>query len=244
MRPKFMPKMHVPAALVAALVAIWMTSASPLMGAGAVSATESLERLKTGNARFAADALAGQPVGQARRSELSTGQAPYAIVLSCADSRVPPEIIFNTGLGELFVVRAAGEVADRSIIASVEYGAEHLHSPLLVVMGHESCGAVKAAIETKASLGPNLDYLVKAIRPAVEQTKGGDEKAQLTAAIMANVEQVINDMLGKSAILKHLAGEGSLQIVGAFYELESGRVRFSKPVAVAKAATTHDAGRK
>ncbi len=227
------------------LVGVAFTAAvRPLVGAGAAPATEALDRLKTGNIRFAADALAGQPVGQARRSELSKGQAPYAIVLSCADSRVPPEIIFNAGLGELFVIRAAGEVADRSIIASVEYGAEHLRSPLLVVMGHESCGAVKASMEAKESLGPNLDYLVKAIRPAIELTKGGDEKAQLKAAIMANVEQVINDMLGRSAILKHLAGDGSLQIVGAFYELESGRVQFSKPVAVAEAATTHDTKRK
>lgn len=234
--------MPVPAALLAIAVAAWM--ASPLVSASATPAAEALDRLKSGNARFAADAVAGQPVGQARRSELAKGQAPYAIVLSCADSRVPPEIIFNTGLGELFVVRAAGEVADRSVMASIEYGAEHLHSPLLVVMGHESCGAVKAAMEAKASLGPNLDYLIKAIRPAIEQTKDVDEKAQLRAAIMANVEQVINDMLGRSAILKHMAGEGSLQIVGAFYELESGRVQFSKPVAVARAATTNHAERK
>jgi len=235
MRSRFTPKMHGPAAVVAALVAIW--SASSILVVGAPPATEALDRLKAGNARFAGDAMAGQPVGQARRVALAKGQAPYAIVLSCADSRVPPEIVFDTGLGELFVVRAAGEVADRSILASVEYGAEHLHSPLLVVMGHESCGAVKAALETTTSLGPNLDYLVKAIRPAVEQAKHADEKAELKTAIMANVEQVINDLLARSAIVRHLAGNGTLQIVGAYYELESGRVQFSKPVGVAHQAT-------
>ncbi len=128
-----------------------------------------LARLKDGNDRFVNDVTADLRIDAARRAELIAGQAPYALVLSCADSRVPPEIVFNTGLGELFVVRSAGEVLDRSILASLEYGAEHLKSPLLVVMGHEFCGAVKAAKEKKpgASMGPNLDFLLKQIQPAV-----------------------------------------------------------------------------
>ncbi|MGE3492556.1 MAG: carbonic anhydrase [Vicinamibacterales bacterium] len=220
-------------------ISVTAWGAGPVESAGAAPATEALDRLKAGNARFAADAVAGHSIGQTRRVELAQSQTPYAIVLSCADSRVPPEIVFDTGLGDLFVVRAAGAVADRAILASVEYGAEHLHSPLLVVMGHDSCGAVTAAIETKTSLGPNLDYLVKAIQPALEQARHAGEKAELKTAIMANVEQVINDVLAESAIVRHLAESGRLQIVGAYYELESGRVHFSKPVGVAR-QTTHD----
>lgn len=238
MRPTLMSKIYVPAALVAAVAFTW--AARPLVGAGASAAADALDRLTDGNARFVAGVLADQPVDQARRAELVKGQAPYAIVLSCADSRVPPEIVFNTGLGELFVIRAAGEVADRSVIASIEYGAEHLHSPLLVVMGHDSCGAVKASMAATATLGPNLDYLVKAIRPAVDRTKTADAQAWLQAAIMANIEQVITDLLARSPIVAHAVRTGALQVVGGFYELESGRVRFSQPVPAAHRITHHD----
>ena len=134
---------------------------------------EALAHLKDGNARFVAGTSEAAAIGVPRRTELVAGQHPFAIVLSCADSRVPPEHIFNVGLGDLFVVRTAGEVTDRAVLASVEYAAEHLHVPLLVVMGHGACGAVKAASEAhKESLGPNLDYLVNAIHPAVERSAG------------------------------------------------------------------------
>jgi carbonic anhydrase len=103
-------------------------------GASEVNATEALARLKSGNDRFSHDAALGQAIDGARRAVLAKGQSPFAMVLSCADSRVPPEVVFNVGLGDLFVVRAAGEVTDRSILASLEYGAEHLHTPLLVVL--------------------------------------------------------------------------------------------------------------
>ena len=129
--------------VVLAMTAVAALSVS-VTGSGntdAASASASLDRLREGNARFVAEASAGLPVTTARRTELAKGQSPFAIVLSCADSRVPPEIVFNQGLGDLFVVRVAGQVADRSVLASVEYAAEHLHSPLLVVMGHEFCGA-------------------------------------------------------------------------------------------------------
>ena len=201
-----------------------------------------LARLQAGNARFVADAPQPAPLGAPRRQELAKGQHPFAIVLSCADSRVPPEHVFNVGLGDLFVVRTAGEVTDRAVLASVEYAAEHLGASLLVVMGHEACGAVKAAAESHgASLGPNLDYLVQAIAPAVKRTKG--EQDQIRAAIFANVEQVINDVLAKSAILRERAEKGELQMVGAYYELASGKVSFSQPVA-ATALTVAEHGRK
>src|SRR5687767_4377548 len=135
---------------------------------------DALARLKSGNARFVANASEALPITAPRRAALAQGQSPFAAVLSCADSRVPPEVVFHASLGDLFVVRAAGHVSDRSVLASLEYAAEHLRVPLVVVMGHESCGAVKAAVETPAStsLGPNLDYMLKAIRPAAAATAG------------------------------------------------------------------------
>jgi carbonic anhydrase len=209
------------------------TGIAPVDAPGAV---EALARLKAGNERFSNDASNKAPIERSRRTALASGQAPFAIVLSCADSRVPPEIVFNTGLGDLFVVRAAGQVIDHSVLASVEYAAEHLNVPLLAVMGHEFCGAVKAAIETKTSLGPNLDFLLKAIKPAVTRTARTPDDQRLKAAIMANVEQVINDGLGKSPILTHLVDSGKLTVVGAFYELASGKVTFSQPIGPVPAA--------
>lgn len=201
------------------------------------NAEQALARLKAGNDRFARDAAQGQPVDHDRRAVLAKGQAPFAMVLSCADSRVPPEIVFNVGLGDLFVVRAAGEVADRSVVASLEYSAEHLHTPLLVVMGHEFCGAVKAAQESQGgSLGPNLDYLVQAIKPAVERTASTPEQERLKAAILANVDEQIEDTLKSSAILREMVAHKKLEVVGAYYELESGRVTFSSASPASSAA--------
>jgi carbonic anhydrase len=192
---------------------------------------EALARLKAGNDRFAHDAAQGQPIGHDRRAVLAKGQSPFASILSCADSRVPPEIVFNQGLGDLFVVRAAGEVADRSVIASLEYGVEHLHTSLLVVLGHEMCGAVKAASESTGhgSLGPNLDYLLKAIQPAVARAASAPEQQRLKTAILANVDQQIQDTLQASTLLRTHVEEHKLTIVGAYYELESGQVTFGEP---------------
>jgi len=208
------------------------------LAADAPTASDVLARLRAGNDRFAADASSLQQIDGARRTALSNGQSPFAIVLSCADSRVPPEIVFNAGLGDLFVVRSAGEVVDRSVLASVEYAAEHLHSPVLVVMGHEFCGAVTAAIDTKSSLGPNLDFLVRAIKPALARTANVPEQERLRAAIFANIDVVITEALAKSAILRHLVDTGGLTVVGAYYELQSGRVTFSQPVGPSSAAAT------
>ena len=195
--------------------------------------------LKAGNDRFARNASSPVSLSVNRRRELADSQHPMAIVLSCADSRVPPEYVFNVGLGELFVVRTAGEVIDRSILATVEYGAEHLHVPLLVVMGHESCGAVKAAAEAKsAAPSPNLDYLLKAIQAA--RKPSAQERDGIKTLVLANVEQVINDAMAKSPLLQNLVDEGKLGVVGAYYEFVSGRVVFSEPVSV-KSLPSHEA---
>lgn len=210
-----------------------------VIGSGSIAAStdpsaprtpqEALGQLKAGNDRFARNASNPVSLSVNRRRELADAQHPMAIVLSCADSRVPPEFIFNVGLGDLFVVRTAGEVIDRSILATVEYGADHLHIPLLVVMGHESCGAVKAAADSKtAAPSPNLDYLLKAIQAARKPST--QERDEIKTLVLANVEQVINDAMSRSTLLQRLVDEGRLNVVGAYYELVSGRVMFSEPV--------------
>ena len=211
------------AALLVLLPAVGFTAEEPSPARGA------LGQLKVGNERFVKNASAPVSLSAFTRQTLAKGQTPYAMVLSCADSRVPPEYVFNTGLGELFVVRVAGEVVDRSILATLEYGAEHLHIPLLVVMGHESCGAVKAVVENAEVAGPNLAYMVKAIRAGV--TRPNAERTEIKDAILANVEQSINDVLTGSEILRHAVDGGGLQIVGAYYELGTGQVTFSEPIA-------------
>jgi carbonic anhydrase len=227
MSTRFPSSIAVRAALVAAVLALATLApraAEPEQAGG-------LARLRAGNDRFVKNATAPMPQGAATRQSLVKEQHPFAMVLSCADSRVPPEFIFNTGLGELFVVRAAGEVVDKSVMASLEYGAEHLHIPLLVVMGHESCGAVKAAVESEHGEGPNLDYLVSHIRAGVHFNAA--EKLELRTAILENVEEAINDAMAGSQILRTAATTGHLQIVGAYYELGSGHVEFSEPVGLA-----------
>jgi len=218
-------------ATTAALLVLAMTNGSAQIEKGPISG---IDRLKAGNERFVNDPATPPSVDSEKRKSLVAGQTPFAMVLSCADSRVPPEMIFNVGLGELFIIRTAGEVTDKAVLASIEYGAEHLKVPLLVVMGHDSCGAVKAAVETKAgapSMGPNLDALVRAIKPSFKRMSVPADLDHLRDAVLANVEEQVNDVLTSSEIVKHLAGTGALQIAGAFYELDTGRVRFSKPVA-------------
>lgn len=202
------------------------------VAADPVTPTEALTRLKDGNTAFVSDPAGALPVSEELRTALARGQAPFATILSCSDSRVPPEIIFRVGLGQLFVVRAVGEVADKTVLASVEYGAEHLHTPLIVVMGHESCGVVKTAMETPAtkSLGVNLDYVLKAIRPAVAAAKSTPQAQQLKTAILENVERSINDLVEGSAVLRRMFEAGEIGLVGAYYELTTGRVYFSDPL--------------
>lgn len=195
---------------------------------------DALVRLKSGNARFVADATEALPITAPRRAALAQGQSPFATVLSCADSRVPPEVIFHTGLGDLFVVRSAAHVTDRAVLATLEYGAERLHTPLLVVMGHESCGFVKAALDTRETKAttPNLDYLLNAIRPAVARSSSQPSDTRLRAAILAHVEETINQLLDTSTTIKRLAETQQILLVGAYYELATGRVHFSEPVHV------------
>ena len=157
-----------------------------------------------------------------RQHELAGGQNPHAVILGCADSRVPPEIIFDQGLGDLFTVRVAGNVAGVNELASIEYAVEHLHTPLLVVMGHQKCGAVSAAVEGGEASG-HLPELIKAIQPAVEKAKGmpGDV---IENAVRSNVEMVVQQLSTSQPVLAPLVNEDKLRIVGAVYSLDTGKV--------------------
>jgi len=184
--------------------------------------TEILQRLKEGNKRFVSDGLDGKLQNSSRRKDLTSGQDPYAIILSCADSRVVPELAFDTGLGELFVVRVAGNIANTSSIASIEYAIAHIGSPVIVVMGHESCGAVTAAV-AGGDNGYNLNHLLGQIYPAVIASK---KNADLSDVIIKNAKLSVADLQNRSAIISEAVENGKLTIVPAYYHLDTGVVEF------------------
>jgi carbonic anhydrase len=181
-----------------------------------------LTELKAGNERFASHHVTHPHQTAARRTELASGQQPHAVILACADSRVAPEIVFDKGLGDLFTVRVAGNIAGDPEIASIEYAVEHLHVPLIVVMGHQSCGAVGAAIEGGEAPG-HLPALIDAIKPSVEKARA--MKGELSDnAIRVNVEAVVAQLEASQPILAEHVADGSLKIVGGVYSLKTGRV--------------------
>jgi carbonic anhydrase len=186
------------------------------------TASAVIAELKSGNEHHARHQYAHPHQSAARQRELATGQHPHAVILTCADSRVAPEIVFDQGLGDLFDIRVAGNIAGDAEIASIEYAAEHLHTPLVVVMGHQSCGAVAAAIEGGHPPG-HLPTLVTAIHPAVEQARGmpGDLSDN---AVRINVEHVVQQLRSSKPILAKLVAEKKLKIVGAVYSLKTGEV--------------------
>ncbi len=183
---------------------------------------DALSRLKSGNENFTTDQLEGKQQNAERRDVLSGGQSPYAIILSCADSRVVPELAFDTGLGELFVIRVAGNVANTSTIASIEYAIANLGTKLIVVMGHQSCGAVGAAVQG-GDAGPNLNRLVSYITPSVEKL-GSD--ANLTDIIRDNADNSAKTLVEKSQIITNAIEENGVKVITAYYHLDSGRVDF------------------
>ncbi|MGH1341517.1 MAG: carbonic anhydrase [Nannocystales bacterium] len=186
-----------------------------------MSIEQTLQRLEAGNARFVADKLDGKLQDSARRTALTSGQAPDAIILSCADSRVVPEFAFDAGLGELFVIRVAGNIANTSSVASIEYAVANLKTSVIVVLGHESCGAVTAAI-AGGDNGPNLNTLLGYIQPAKEKAASED----VNDVVRANASHVAADLVSKSEIIRKAVESGSVRIVPAFYELGTGAVKF------------------
>jgi len=189
---------------------------------GNVTADSVLAELTAGNAHHIAHRYQHPHETIERQRELASGQSPHAEILSCADSRVPPELIFDQGLGDLFIIRVAGNVVSDTELGSLEYGAEHLHVPLLVVLGHQHCGAVTAAVEGGEAEG-HIAALVNLLRPAVEKTRGmpGDH---VENAVKANVEMVVKQLRASTPILAKLVSEGKLKVVGAVYSLDTGKV--------------------
>ncbi|MEM6770928.1 MAG: carbonic anhydrase [Bacteroidota bacterium] len=179
-----------------------------------------LDRLAAGNARFVADKLDGKLQNSSRRSELTGGQEPYAIILSCADSRVVPELAFDAGLGELFVVRVAGNVANTDSIASIEYAVAHLGSPVIMVLGHESCGAVTAAV-LGGDNGYNLNHLLAQVTPAIAASPDG---APVNEVVKKNASLNAEELVGRSKIIREAVAAGKLKIVSGYYNLDSGKV--------------------
>lgn len=185
---------------------------------------DQLKRLMEGNARYVAGKSAHANQDRARRAEVAKGQKPFAMLLSCADSRVPPEILFDQGLGDLFVVRVAGNIADAHALGSLEYGAQVLGARFLMVLGHEYCGAVDAALKG-GHAGGNIDSIVNAIAPAAVKAKADPEKTGLLdKAVAENVREVLAAITKRSPALAGMAAKGDLRIVGARYDLDSGEV--------------------
>lgn len=213
-----------------------MPAASASHGSGAhhrevgpVAADKALGWLKNGNTRFLKSKLRKDGQGMKDRERLAKGQKPHSIILSCADSRVPPELIFDQKLGEIFVVRAAGQALDNATLGSIEYAIEHLGSNLLVVMGHSSCGAVKAA---HATLGgqdagsPSLNKLVADIHPRIKTFQSKAVSKDALNEGWANVDGVARDLADRSEIIRNALDSGSLKIQKSLYHLDTGKVEW------------------
>jgi carbonic anhydrase len=191
-----------------------------------MTAQDAWDRLRAGNERFVSNRMEHPDQSPPRRVQVAKGQHPFAAVLACSDSRVPPEIIFDTGLGDIFVIRVAGNTADDAAVASMEYAVEHLHVPLIVVLGHQRCGAVQAAVEADQSHGRpegHLPAILDPILPAVRAVKGqgGDV---VENAVRENVLRVVHQAQNSRPILVEAVRAHHLGVLGADYELDTGRV--------------------
>lgn len=210
----------------------------------AVSPDEALQKLMDGNKRYVESKMTSSKLCDlTTRASLAKSQQPYAIILTCSDSRVPPEILFDKGLGEIFVIRVAGNIPDPVVLGSIEYAAEHLGSPLIMVLGHERCGAVKATVDAKgkSSGSKNIDAIVKQVAPSVKtaakecQACKDDKKCAETkpsefveCVVDANAKNVAANLTKDSKIIKHLLHEKKIKIVAAKYDLDDGTVSLFK----------------
>ncbi|MDB4950289.1 MAG: carbonic anhydrase [Gemmatimonadetes bacterium] len=200
-----------------------------------VTAGEALARLREGNLRFAQSVAGSGPyVSQARPAELPVGQEPFAIILGCSDSRVPAELVFDQGLGDLFVIRVAGNIVAPSQVGSVEFAAERFGTRLVVVLGHSQCGAILATIEElqrpAENQSRNLRAIVDRVRPSVEGLFATELRHDLPAlvkqAVRANIRASVDHLRHGSQVLEQAIQENGLRIVGAEYSLETGLVEF------------------
>jgi carbonic anhydrase len=183
---------------------------------------EALARLLEGNRRFAADRLRRPRQSPRRRAEVSAGQAPFAVILGCADSRVPPEVIFDKGLGDLLVIRTAGHVVDDAVLGSIEFGADHLEIPLVMVLAHSECGAVKAALAGGSPAGKQT-RLLEMIRPACAAVRDrpGDP---VDNAVREHGRRVAAALAAAPEVIAPRIADGRLRVVAAHYDLASGEV--------------------
>lgn len=188
----------------------------------AVSADTARQILSEGNNRFIQGKLSTYDVGTNRRAELAHGQHPYAVVVTCSDSRVPPELIFDQALGNIFVIRVAGNVLDAVALGSIEYAVEHLNTKLIVVMGHEKCGAVKATVDG-GHVPPNIGAIAAKIQPAVDIAKATNPDNIYEAATDANIVNMVN-LVKVDQIINQIDG---VKVVGAKYHFHSGEVMFT-----------------
>ena len=196
--------------------------------APAITADEALERLQAGNQRFLAGAARFPTVQKEILADLAKGQHPYATILSCSDSRVPPELIFDAGFGELFIIRVAGNVYSAEVAASLQYAGRHLQTPLFVVLGHTKCGAVHAALDTRfqgSQHHSRIQLLVDSIVPAFDDLDPQlSPDALLAQAVESNVRWSIRQILETPEVRERQV-EGRMKLVGAIYEIETGHVR-------------------
>ena len=189
-----------------------------------INADGALKMLSEGNKRYALDKSLHPHITSVRRAELIEGQHPFAIVLGCSDSRIPVELVFDQGVGDIFVVRNAGNIADDVSLASIEYAAAHLHVSLVVVLGHGSCGAVTATA-SGGELEGHLPTIASAIRPAVEKVNG-QQGDLVNNAARANAVMVAEKLKSSKPVLAELVKSGKLTISAAFYDIKSGKVEF------------------
>ena len=208
-----------------------------------ISPLEALERLAEGNRRFVTDCRGRDSfVGHAHFSDLAAGQEPFAIILGCSDSRVPAEIVFDQGLGDLFVIRVAGNIVAPSQVGSVEFAAERFGTRLVVVLGHSACGAVLATLEElerpTESRSPNLYSIVDRIRPSLESLFDSDLRHNtedlVKHAVRANIRAAVNQLQHGSQLLERLIHNGELMVVGAEYSLDTGVVDFFEGMQVTR----------
>ena len=194
-----------------------------------MSADEALMRLKEGNDRFITGTARFPTVQKEILADLAKGQHPYATILSCSDSRVPPELIFDAGFGELFIIRVAGNVMSPEVAGSLQYAGRHLQTPLFVVLGHTNCGAVAAALDSRlhgTRQHSRIQLLVDSILPGLPEFEpGATQEAMLSRSIEANVRWSMRQIL-ETPEGRERQAEGRLKLVGAIYEIETGRVRF------------------
>jgi carbonic anhydrase len=194
-----------------------------------MDADRALQRLREGNRRFVSDRSEHAHRDLARREELASGQKPWAMVLGCADSRVSPEIVFDVGLGELFVVRVAGNLATPTVVASLELAAGELGCPLLVVLGHTGCGAVTTALEGASDPPGTVGHLCREIAPSVAEAASRHGSATVDTVVRCNVQRQVESLRRGSPVLGRHASDGHLVIAGAVYDLGNGKVSFLEP---------------